>query len=192
MSVNAHIYTKSSFLGMSVSRSLLSHSTFLIHNLDFLNTLQIAVHNVGQGKLTLMDHNEEYICTFPSAYGRSILTVPWVELGGKVSITCPQTNYHANIEFKCKQFFSSDVNKVCFFEFTTWCLVSAYTISQVSAEVMAPGNKKPVLKVDGEWNGKMMAKWATGKNEVFIDVAKTAIHPKVCRKVAEQGRFESR
>ena len=73
---------------------------------------QIAVHNVGQGKLTLMDHNEEYICTFPSAYGRSILTVPWVELGGKVSITCPQTNYHANIEFKCKQFFSSDVNKV--------------------------------------------------------------------------------
>ena len=139
-----------------------------------------------------MDHNEEYICTFPSAYGRSILTVPWVELGGKVSITCPQTNYHANIEFKCKQFFSSDVNKVCFFEFTTWCLVSAYTISQVSAEVMAPGNKKPVLKVDGEWNGKMMAKWATGKNEVFIDVAKTAIHPKVCRKVAEQGRFESR
>ena len=60
-----------------------------------------------------MDHNEEYICTFPSAYGRSILTVPWVELGGKVSITCPQTNYHANIEFKCKQFFSSDVNKVC-------------------------------------------------------------------------------
>jgi len=150
MSVNAHIYTKSSFLGMS-----------------------IAVHNVGQGKLTLMDHNEEYICTFPSAYGRSILTVPWVELGGKVSITCPQTNYHANIEFKCKQFFSSDVNKV-------------------SAEVMAPGNKKPVLKVDGEWNGKMMAKWATGKNEVFIDVAKTAIHPKVCRKVAEQGRFESR
>ena len=57
---------------------------------------------------------------------------------------------------------------------------------------MAPGSKKPILKVDGEWNGKMMAKWTTGKNEVFIDVAKTAIHPKVCRKVAEQGRFESR
>jgi hypothetical protein len=75
---------------------------------------QIAVHNVGQGKLTLMDHGEEYICTFPSGFGRSILTVPWVELGGKVSITCPQTKYVANIEFKCKQFFSSDVNKVRF------------------------------------------------------------------------------
>ena len=85
-------------------------SAILIHPRSICS--QIAVHNLGQGKLTLMDHDEEYICTFPSAYGRSILTVPWVELGGKVSITCPQTNYHANIEFKCKQFFSSDVNKV--------------------------------------------------------------------------------
>ena len=59
-----------------------------------------------------MDHNEEYITTFPSGYGRSILTVPWIELGGKVQITCPKTQYVANIEFKCKQFFSSDVNKV--------------------------------------------------------------------------------
>ena len=75
---------------------------------------QVAVHNVGQGKLTLMDHNEEYITTFPSGYGRSILTVPWIELGGKVQITCPKTQYVANIEFKCKQFFSSDVNKVTY------------------------------------------------------------------------------
>merc|ERR1711962_1936013 len=89
ISVNAHIYTKSSFLGMSV-----------------------AVYHIGQGKLTLLDHNEEYVVTFPSGFGRSILTVPWVELGGKVSINCPQTNYVANIEFKCKQFFSAEVNKV--------------------------------------------------------------------------------
>ena len=40
---------------------------------------------------------------------------------------------------------------------------------QVSAELMAPGSKKPLLKVDGEWNGKMMAKWATGKNEVRLN-----------------------
>lgn len=62
-----------------------------------------------------MDHGEEYVVTFPSGFGRSILTVPWVELGGKVSINCPQTGYIANIEFKCKQFFSSDVNKVMIF-----------------------------------------------------------------------------
>ena len=47
LSVNALIYTKSSFLGMSV-----------------------AVHHIGQGKLTLLDHNEEYVVTFPSGFGR--------------------------------------------------------------------------------------------------------------------------
>lgn len=58
--------------------------------------------------------------------------------------------------------------------------------------MLAPGNKKPFLKVDGEWNGKMMAKWATGRNEVFFDVPNMKIWPKKCKKVAEQGRFESR
>ena len=75
----AHIYTKSQFLGMSV-----------------------GVHNIGRGSIYLMDREEEYIFNFPSAYGRSILTVPWIELGGSVSISCPQTMYHANVEFLTK------------------------------------------------------------------------------------------
>ena len=79
---------------------------------QIFNLLQVAVYNIGQGSVKLLDHDEEYVCTFPSGFGRSILTVPWVELGGKVSVNCPQTGYAANIEFKCKQFFSSDVNKV--------------------------------------------------------------------------------
>ena len=84
-----------------------------LNNLSlFFFVLQVAVHNIGQGKLTLLDHNEEYVVSFPSGFARSILTVPWVELGGKININCPQTNYTAQIEFKCKQFFSSDVNKV--------------------------------------------------------------------------------
>jgi oxysterol-binding protein-related protein 9/10/11 len=67
---------------------------------------------MGHGTVNLLDLDEEYIATFPSAFGRSILTVPWVELGGKVNIQCPKTGYVANIEFKCKPFFSSEVNKV--------------------------------------------------------------------------------
>jgi len=73
---------------------------------------QVAVHNLVQGTVNLLDLDEEYIATFPSGFGRSILTVPWVELGGKVNIQCPKTGYMANIEFKCKPFFSSEVNKV--------------------------------------------------------------------------------
>ena len=48
----AHIWTKSKFLGLS-----------------------IGVHHVGQGCISLSDYDEEYIITFPNAYGRSLLLV---------------------------------------------------------------------------------------------------------------------
>jgi uncharacterized coiled-coil protein SlyX len=79
--VNAHIYTKSKFLGLA-----------------------IGVHNIGEATLSLLDQDEHYRVTFPNGYGRSILTVPWVELGGKVMISCPETGYSAPIEFHCKVF----------------------------------------------------------------------------------------
>lgn len=47
--------------------------------------------------------------TFPV---RSILTVPWIELGGTVEIRCPQTGYHATIEFLTKPFYGGKRNKV--------------------------------------------------------------------------------
>ena len=62
----------------------------------------------------------------------------------------------------------------------------------MSAEVFAPNAKKPLLKVDGEWNGKMMAKWASGKSELFIDVNDLPIHKKRCKLIADQRSFESR
>jgi len=38
----------------------------------------------------------------------------------------------------------------------------------------------------------MMAKYATGRNEVFIDVTKTPTHPKICRDINQQNPYESR
>ena len=70
------------------------------------------VHNVGEGRVSLLSIGEDYVVTFPSAYGRSILTTPWVELGGKCDISCPQTGYRAEVEFKCKQFWGTEQNKV--------------------------------------------------------------------------------
>lgn len=104
----AHVWTKSKFLGLS-----------------------IGVHNIGEGVVTLVDRSEEYIVTFPNGYGRyviinniinnnnqmlalsrSILTVPWIELGGSVEIKCPQTGYYANVEFLTKPFYGGKRNKV--------------------------------------------------------------------------------
>ena len=53
-------------------------------------------------KLNLVDLEEEYEFSLPSAYARSILTVPWVELGDKVTINCPKSGYSASVIFHTK------------------------------------------------------------------------------------------
>lgn len=63
------------------------------------------------GVLTLLEHEEEYVFTLPSAYARSILTIPWVELGGKVSISCAKTGYSATVTFHTKPFYGGKVHR---------------------------------------------------------------------------------
>jgi hypothetical protein len=116
---------------------------------------------------------EEYVVTFPSGYCRSILTTPWLELGGKCEISCPQSGYRVEVEFKCKQFWGTEQNLV-------------------TASVFPRDTKKSVVKVEGEWNGRMTAKWASGRTETFLDVATLRPKKKQVRPVAEQEKFESR
>ncbi|UJR14969.1 hypothetical protein I4U23_001948 [Adineta vaga] len=52
--IDGCLWTKSQFLGLS-----------------------IGVHMIGDATVTLLDYDESYVMTFPSAYGRSILLVPW-------------------------------------------------------------------------------------------------------------------
>jgi len=74
---------------------------------------------------------------------RSILTIPWVELGGSVTITCTKTGYNANVEFITKPFYGGKKHRIV-------------------AEVFQPNDKKPFLSVSGEWVGRMEAKWVDG------------------------------
>uniref|UniRef100_UPI00398F2B6D oxysterol-binding protein-related protein 9 isoform X2 n=1 Tax=Pristiophorus japonicus TaxID=55135 RepID=UPI00398F2B6D len=147
---NAHIWTKSKFLGMS-----------------------IGVHNIGQGCVSLLDYDEHYILTFPNGYGRSILTVPWVELGGECNITCTKTGYNANIIFHTKPFYGGKKHRI-------------------TAEIFSPNDKKPFSSIEGEWNGVMYAKWSTGENSLFVDTKKLPIIKKKVRKLEDQDGFESR
>lgn len=63
------------------------------------------------GVLYLMEHEEEYVFTLPCAYARSILTIPWVELGGKVNIHCVKTGYSATVTFHTKPFYGGKVHR---------------------------------------------------------------------------------
>ena len=57
---------------------------------------------IGEAKVKLLERNETYTVNFPNGFGRSILTVPWSELGGKCVISCDSSGYKAVINFHTK------------------------------------------------------------------------------------------
>ncbi|CAM4518572.1 oxysterol-binding protein-related protein 10 isoform X1 [Caretta caretta] len=149
MCVNTHVWTKSKFMGMSIGVSM-----------------------VGEGVLYLMEHEEEYVFTLPSAYARSILTIPWVELGGKVCINCAKTGYSATVTFHTKPFYGGKVHRV-------------------TAEVKHNPTNTIVCKAQGEWNGTLEFTYSNGETKV-IDTTKLPVIRKKIRPIAKQGPFESR
>ncbi|XP_076276147.1 oxysterol-binding protein-related protein 9 isoform X3 [Lasioglossum baleicum] len=150
ISFGAHVWTKSKFLGLS-----------------------IGVHNVGKGWVNVLQYGEEYVLTFPNGYGRSILTVPWIELGGTATIHCPQTGFQATVEFLTKPFYGGKRNRI-------------------TCQITQPGDKKPFLSINGEWSGAMEAKWADGRTEIFADVRELETQKKLVIPVCEQEEHESR
>ncbi|XP_067678060.1 oxysterol-binding protein-related protein 9-like isoform X1 [Haliotis asinina] len=150
ISLDGYIWTKSKFLGLS-----------------------IGVHMIGQAVVSVLDHDEEYTLTFPNGYGRSILTVPWVELGGKVQIACAKTGYSATVEFHTKPFYGGKKHRI-------------------TSKVFEPNEKVPFLTVEGEWNGVMYGKYASGQNETFVDTKTLPKFKKMVRPTDQQEEYESR
>ncbi|XP_056235715.1 oxysterol-binding protein-related protein 10-like isoform X1 [Seriola aureovittata] len=149
MCVNTHIWTKSKFMGMSVGVSM-----------------------VGEGVLYLLEHDEEYVFTLPCAYARSILTVPWVELGGKVTINCAKSGYSATVTFHTKPFYGGKVHRV-------------------TAEVKHTHTGNIVCKAQGEWNGVLEFTYNNGENKV-IDTSRLPVIKKKIRPLEKQDQYESR
>ncbi|KAM3720522.1 Oxysterol-binding protein-related protein [Dirofilaria immitis] len=145
-----HIWTKSSFLGLS-----------------------IGVTNIGCGTVRLHNHDEEYVLTFPNGYGRSIMSIPWIELGGKVTVNCVKTGYSAEIDFLTKPFFGGKAHRI-------------------SGNIYRSGFRKPILIIKGEWNGIITAKPLNGDEYLFVDVKHYPEVKKECEPVAKQGDRESR
>ena len=67
---------------------------------------------------------------------RSILTFPWVELGGKVHITCAKTGYNASVTFHTKPFYGGKLHRV-------------------TGEVKNASSGRVICKINGEWNSKL-------------------------------------
>ncbi|XP_055957963.1 oxysterol-binding protein-related protein 11, partial [Patella vulgata] len=147
--MNASIWTKSKFMGMS-----------------------IGVVMVGKVTLHLLDYGEVYTFSLPSAYARSILTVPWVEMGDKITISCPQTNYSSAVVFHTKPFYGGKLHRV-------------------TAEVRQGETGDVVCKVQGEWNASLDFNYANGETK-SIDVQKLKVWRKRVRPIELQCENESR
>uniref|UniRef100_A0A8C9ZJA1 Oxysterol-binding protein n=1 Tax=Sander lucioperca TaxID=283035 RepID=A0A8C9ZJA1_SANLU len=145
MCVNTHVWTKSKFMGMSVGVSM-----------------------VGEGVLYLLEHDEEYVFTLPCAYARSILTVPWVELGGKVTINCAKSGYSATVTFHTKPFYGGKVHR--------------YKTTKQETSCVRPR---------GSGTGVLEFTYSNGESKV-IDTAKQPIIKKKIQPLEKQGPYESR
>ncbi|VDO04420.1 unnamed protein product [Rodentolepis nana] len=148
-----------------------------VHTASHFRGLSIFVDFVGQVILKLGEHNEEYVFTLPNAYGRSILTVPWFELGDTIAITCPQSGYVAQVKFYTKT------------------VTNNKRLHQISADIFEPetpqNSKKAVVNVSGHWNSTMeIVDYTSGTKEV-IDTTKLEIEPKWVRPVNLQNPEES-
>ncbi|XP_072507211.1 oxysterol-binding protein-related protein 10 isoform X2 [Notamacropus eugenii] len=147
--VNTHVWTKSKFMGMSIGVSL-----------------------IGEGILRLLDYEEDYVFTLPNAYARSILTIPWVELGGQVTMDCAKTGYTAQVTFHTKPFYGGKVHRV-------------------TAEVRHKPTNTIVCKAQGEWNGVLEFTYSSGETKL-INTASLPVYPKKVRPIEKQGSMESR
>uniref|UniRef100_A0A8C5PFP7 Oxysterol-binding protein n=1 Tax=Leptobrachium leishanense TaxID=445787 RepID=A0A8C5PFP7_9ANUR len=149
MCVNTHVWTKSKFMGMS-----------------------IGVTMIGEGVLHLLDHEEEYTFSLPCAFARSILTVPWVELGGKVNVNCAKSGFSAAITFHTKPFYGGKLHRV-------------------TGEVKHNPSNSVVCRIQGEWNSVLEFTHSSGETRC-IDLTKLPVTRKWVRPVEKQGLFESR
>ncbi|XP_052798059.1 oxysterol-binding protein-related protein 8-like isoform X5 [Mya arenaria] len=83
--------------GFNISGSILAKSKF------YGNSLSAILD--GTAKLTFLKRGEDYYITMPYAHCKGILIgTLTMEMGGKVTISCPKTGYHCDLDFKLKPF----------------------------------------------------------------------------------------
>ena len=133
--------------------------------------LTVGVESIGNSVISLMQHNEEYVFTFPASFVRSIFTVPWLEISGKVNISCKKSGYSAQINFLPKPFYAGKKH-------------------QIEGSIFSP-DKKLFDKLYGDWTETVYIQ--TSSNiEIFFEVNSSNRYKKKVRKIIDQEENESR
>jgi len=119
-------------------------------------------------------HKEDYEITFPHfivkglVFGALSLT-----LSGSARLSCPQSGYTAELDFKSKGLFTGKSNYVC-------------------AQIKHKKSKKPLYTIEGRWDDVLTITDSRGKSEVFFDANAAPKSQMVVNPVSEQEMNESR
>eukprot|EP00118_Oscarella_pearsei_P009006 m.49342 g.49342 ORF g.49342 m.49342 type:complete len:273 (+) comp33973_c0_seq3:193-1011(+) len=150
MQLNGYVWTKAKFLGMGVEVQL-----------------------DGEVCLSAIDHGEDYLFTLPTIYVRSILTHPWVELGGQVRIICKKSGYQATVNFHPKPQYEGKANSV-------------------SGEIRQMSSTVPVCTLSGQWTGDITMSFEDDQEPLTFNAAGSPRVKKTVKPVSQQGDYESR
>ncbi|KAI3414219.1 hypothetical protein GPALN_011677 [Globodera pallida] len=154
-----------------------SCTTYIHTKSSFSFPSSICAEMLGKATLKLHNHDDEtYTITFPTAYGRSILTTPFFELGGTVELRCDRTNYRAEITFH-----------------TAGIYVFRRPAHQIDGKIYL--RSRLLMKLKGEWTG-LISLGRRSNNDYtyqhFTDVRAKPSVPKECVPVMQQQGTESR
>eukprot|EP01116_Phalansterium_solitarium_P022006 TRINITY_DN70_c0_g2_i2.p1 TRINITY_DN70_c0_g2~~TRINITY_DN70_c0_g2_i2.p1 ORF type:complete len:490 (-),score=74.39 TRINITY_DN70_c0_g2_i2:97-1566(-) len=139
------------------------------------NNVETVLHGNLVGHL--FEHDEMYVCTYPKYIVKGILFgTLQMELGGKTSISCESTGYHAEIEFKSSNQLSNSISTV------------------VVAKVKHASEKKTTLyALRGNWDSQIWITDSTSKQEsLFIDVTAVPAVERTLPPEEQQEPHESR
>ncbi|CAB3258281.1 unnamed protein product [Arctia plantaginis] len=154
--------------GFVIEGSLLARSKF------YGNSTSAILE--GCARIHLLNWGEQYITSAPYAHCKGIVIGTLsMELGGKVHVMCPDTGYHADVEFKLRSFLSS-----------------ADQTNAISGRIKR--GKDTIATLDGYWDGKVDIKdKKTGEESNLMDVTllKEQRLPRFLLSIDNQLEYES-
>uniref|UniRef100_A0A5S6QBE4 Oxysterol-binding protein n=1 Tax=Trichuris muris TaxID=70415 RepID=A0A5S6QBE4_TRIMR len=159
--LNGTISAKSKFMGMSINVPI-----------DCEAKIAVLCPEVDPAAPPDRKTNYEvYRLRYPNCFARSILTTPWMELGGKVEILSLQTGNAAVITFHTKPFYGGKSHRV-------------------TAEARTTTGKV-FCRAEGDWRETIEFTYSDGSAET-IDVTQIGSGTRFIRPIHKQHPFESR
>lgn len=158
ISLQGNVSVQAKFMGMYVGTTLGGELV-----------LELSPKHPSEDRVCL----EKYEMSYPTLYLRSLLSEPWMEFGGKITINCPDTKVTTGLTFQTKPFYGGKPH-------------------QVTAEIKG-ANGTTTGRLSGDWLvGVFELSWLNGQAEsIDLSASNVGWLEKMIRPIARQRDDES-